>query len=102
MYFTSTRNLRNQQFVNIFLFLVGVAITSYGIHFLWTDEWNSLVAHYRKIQDEIEPRKNAKYDEISRSLNWLIWLRLWVVMFLGIFFVCIGVYFSCVLFSGRR
>ena len=100
MYFTSSSNIRKQQFVNIFLFLVGVAVTAFGIHFLWTDEWLRLVMHHKDLQEN--SRKNGKYDEISKAINWLIWLRLWVILFIGTFFACMGLYILAIMLTGRR
>ena len=51
---------------------------------------------------QTDPRKNGKYDEISKAINWLIWLRLWVILFIGFFFACMGLYILAIMATGRR
>ena len=42
----SPTNYKYFSFTNIMVFLVRVAITSYGIHFAWGERYNNLLEEY--------------------------------------------------------
>ena len=72
------------------IFLSGVATTSYGVHFCWNERFHKMVAQYPSEGfDRFGNPIPGFYDGMKRLINWIIWLKLWVILFLALLIVCL-------------
>ena len=93
MYFTRPSNFNIQNRLNLLIFLSGIATTSYGIHFCWTEKFNNMVYSYPSEGfDRFGNPIPGLYEGMKRLINWLIWLRLWVIIFMAVIIVCLVAY----------
>ena len=84
------------------MFLSGVASTSYGIHYCWNEKFDTIVEQYpSKGFDRFGNPIPGLYETLRRLINWLIWLRLWVIIFIAIVVMCILVYIAKMKISGQ-
>ena len=69
-----------------FIFLAHVFVTGYGIKYVWTDKYTDMMNQRQRELDH----KYVYDNQYNVTVQWLIWLRLWHIIFLSLIMIMIS------------